>query len=63
MSKYVVDLARYWKYTVEAKNKSEAEELAYILFQQDEGKYARYDDIMVTNLGSSTDTSLEEEDE
>lgn len=48
MRLYTVDLARYWKYTVKAKDKDEAEKIAYELFQIEEGTHTRYDDIMIT---------------
>lgn len=50
MSIYSVDLAKFWHYTVEANDKVEAENKAYELLKQDEGKYAEYDDAVIACL-------------
>ena len=53
MSKYVVGFARYYKYVVDAEDKSDAENKAYPLFQQEVGGDALFDDEMIYCIDSS----------
>lgn len=52
MGKYVVEFARYYRYVVEAKDKSDADNKAYPLFEQEVGEGASFDDEMIYCIDS-----------
>ena len=52
MKKYVVEFTRYFKYVVEAEDKSDAEDKAYELFRKEVGGDASFDDDLIYCIDS-----------